>query len=351
MTPLLHPFLVNQPFGDPAVYVEFKFAKRALLFDLGDLHALNARKILRLSDIFVSHMHVDHFIGFDQVLRILLGRDQEVRLYGPAGFLAAVEHRLASYAWNLVERYASDLRFLVTEVHSASEASSAVFRLQNRFRKEEAGEHHLTGGTVLDDSTIRVRAAVLDHGIPCLAYAVEETAHVNVWKTRLLEMGLPVGPWLRELKQAVLRGEPDETEIRVWSKRDGPNKDLFLPLGLLKSKVLRIVPGQKIAYVVDAAFTEENTRRIVDLAHGADTLFIEACFAQEDVERAALRRHLTTAQAGQLARQAGVRRMVPFHFSPRYEGEEARLRREAGEAFAGRSGSMTTPRSGTVRQT
>lgn len=40
MTPLLHPFLVNEPFGDPAVYVEMKFARRGLLFDLGDLHAL-----------------------------------------------------------------------------------------------------------------------------------------------------------------------------------------------------------------------------------------------------------------------------------------------------------------------
>ena len=47
MTPLLHPFLVNDRFGDPALYVEFKFEKRALLFDLGDLHALPPRKLLR----------------------------------------------------------------------------------------------------------------------------------------------------------------------------------------------------------------------------------------------------------------------------------------------------------------
>jgi len=35
-----------------------------------------------------------------------------------------------------------------------------------------------------------------------------------------------------------------------------------------------------------------------------------------------------------LARQAGVKRLVPFHFSPRYGGEEERLRREAEDAFA-----------------
>ena len=190
MTPLLHPFLVNDPFGDPAVYVELKFARRGLLFDLGDLHALPPRKILRLSDIFVSHMHVDHFIGFDQVLRTLLGREQTVRLYGPAGILEAVEHRLAGYAWNLTERFTTDLAFDVTEVRSPSQAATARFRLKNRFRREADGAVVLHNGIVLDDGRLRVRAAILDHGIPCLAYAIEETAHVNVWKSKLQDLDL-----------------------------------------------------------------------------------------------------------------------------------------------------------------
>ena len=109
MTPLLHPSLVNDPFGDPALYVEFLFEKRALLFDLGDLHALEPHKIFNLSDIFVSHTHLDHFIGFDQVLRILIGREKIVRVYGPAGILDHVAHKLMSYSWNLVDRYALSL--------------------------------------------------------------------------------------------------------------------------------------------------------------------------------------------------------------------------------------------------
>lgn len=111
MTPLLHPSLVNDRFGDPALYVEFLFEKRALLFDLGDLHALEPRKVLRLSDLFVSHTHLDHFIGFDQILRVLIGREKRVRLYGPAGFIDHVAHKLSSYSWNLVDRYASELVF------------------------------------------------------------------------------------------------------------------------------------------------------------------------------------------------------------------------------------------------
>jgi ribonuclease BN (tRNA processing enzyme) len=48
-------------------------------------------KLLRVSDIFVSHRHVDHFIGFDQILRLLLGRHQKVRVSGPEGFIEAVD--------------------------------------------------------------------------------------------------------------------------------------------------------------------------------------------------------------------------------------------------------------------
>src|SRR5438132_1556713 len=74
MRPLLHPTLVNGRSGDPALYVETLFEKRAILFDLGDIAALPARKILRLEQVFVSHTHIDHFVGFDRLLRLYVGR-------------------------------------------------------------------------------------------------------------------------------------------------------------------------------------------------------------------------------------------------------------------------------------
>lgn len=333
MTPLLHPYLVNDRFGDPALYVEFKFEKRALLFDLGDLHALPPRKLLRVSDIFVSHRHMDHFIGFDQVLRLLLGRDQQVRVFGPEGLIEAVDHRLRSYSWNLLARYESDLRFEVTEVVSPSQARCAAFRLRGGFAREDLGDRSLRDGVLRDEDAFQVRAAVLDHGIPCLAYAVQETVHVNVWKTRLDELGLPVGPWLRELKHAVLRGDPEDAPFRAWWREAGEVEERWFPLGELKRRVLKIVPGQKLAYVVDVVFSDRNAARIVALARDSDILFIEAAFAEAETARAAARRHLTTAQAGRLARLAGVRRVEPFHFSTRYRGEEPQLLQEVAAAF------------------
>jgi ribonuclease Z len=333
MTPHFLPALVNPPFGDPGLYVDFLFARRALLFDLGDLGSLPARKLLRVSDVCISHTHIDHFIGFDLMLRLMLGRDKKLRLYGPPGILRQVENRLGSYSWNLIQSYPTEFVLTVTELHPDGSAQRASFSSRRVFARENQQEFTFSSGVVLDEENLRIRASFLEHSIPCLAFAFEEKLHVNFMKNRLAELGLPVGPWLSEVKRAVLRGEPDDTLVypaapgeesvgRGWS------------IAELKEQALQVVPGEKIAYVTDTAFTDENRRRIVELARGADYLFIEAVFLHVDWERARDRAHLTARQAGELAREAGVARVFPFHFSPRHLGAEAELRREVAKAFA-----------------
>ena len=336
MKPLFHPRLVNDPFGDPGLYIDFLFDRRAILFDLGDLLPLSARQILKVSHVFVSHTHMDHFAGFDTLLRLLLGREKVLHLYGPPGFIDRVEHKLAAYTWNLVANYQSDFVVRATEAHPDGALLAAEFRSRTEFRREPLDLPGLPAGLLLDEETFRVRVAFLDHQIPCLAFALEEKFHVNVWKSGLEELGLPTGPWLRELKSAVARGEPDETPVPVRWREDGSSHERAVPLGDLKDKVLRIVPGQKIAYVTDVGYTPENVEAIVNLARAADALFIETAFLHEEERRAAEKFHLTAWQAGELARRAGAKRLIPFHFSPKHSEQGDRLMREAMEAFGGR---------------
>ncbi len=334
MRPLLHPALVNGRSGDPALYIETLFEKRAIMFDLGDIANLSPRKIQRLEHVFVSHTHIDHFIGFDRLLRVLVGRDKTVRLYGPGGFIDHVHHKLLAYRWNLVDRFPLDLVFVVTEIAPDLAVRTARLCLKHAFAVEAADGGRLSGGVVCSEPTFRVTTAVLDHRTPCLGFAIEEAAHVNVWKNRLSELGLPVGPWLRDLKRAVIENKPDDYPIVV-----GPNSETSharqMRLRELRSAVT-VTPGQKIGYVTDVADTLANRQAIVRLVRNADVLFIEAAFAQADAALAAERAHLTTQAAGSIAREAAVRRVEPFHFSPRYSGQEDGLMNEVMVAFADR---------------
>lgn len=330
MRPLLHPTLVNGRYGDPAVYVETLFEKHALLFDLGDIGSLSPRKIQRIDHVFVSHAHIDHFVGFDRLLRLLVGREKSVHLYGPAGFTERVYHRLQGYHWNLVAAYHYDLVFVVSELDAQHSVHATQFRLKNAFAAEELGSDRAADGILHAGPTYRVSAAVLEHRIPCLGFALQEAAHINIWKARLSERGLPVGPWLRELKRAVVEGRPDDHLVHIDGLGAADNRRIAL--GRLRD-VLTVTRGQKIAYITDVADTAANRDAIAALVQDADILFIEAAFAEADAALAAQRAHLTTAAAGQIAREANVRRVEPFHFSPRYAGDERRMLAEVQAAF------------------
>jgi ribonuclease Z len=331
MRPLLHPILVNGPSGDPALYVETLFERRAIMLDLGDISNLSPRKIQRLEHVFVSHAHIDHFIGFDRLLRILVGREKTIQLYGPEGFIEHVYHKLAAYRWNLVDRFTADLIFVVTEIGFDLATQTAHLRLKNGFVVELAGHGRLTGHVLYAEPMFRVTTTVLQHRTPCLGFAIEETAHINVWKSRLSRLGLVVGPWLRDLKRAIIENRTDDHAIEV-SLTSERTKMATMPLKALRP-VVTITPGQKIGYVTDVANSTANRQAIIQLIRNADLLFIEAAFAEADAVLAADRAHLTTDAAGSIARQAAVRRVEPFHFSPRYSGQEARLRNEVMRAF------------------
>ena len=326
MTWLVQSNLVNEPFSDPGLFIDFHFGRRALLFDLGDLTPLSPRQLLRVSHAFVSHAHMDHFAGFDRLLRICLHRTTPLHLIGPPEFADRVEHKLLAYSLNLLDEGSFDFVITAAEFNGDSFNRISEFRAREAFRRHDISPISLAPGLLLDDEDFRVAGAVLDHGIPCLAFAFEEKLRVNVWSEGLKQLKLPVGPWLNEAKRAVRRGEPDDTVITVKS-------DLSLHLGVLKQYALRAARGQKFAYVVDAGYHDQNIEKIIAVAQGSDQLFIETPFLEVDAEIAAEKCHLTARQAGEIARRACVARLVPCHFSARYRGREDELRHEAEKAF------------------
>jgi len=328
MRPGIHAELVNGVFGDPALVVDFSFERRALLFDLGDVRALSTRRLLRVSHVFVSHAHMDHFAGFDHLLRVCLGRDAGVALYGPPGFIQQVGHKLAAYTWNVVGNYATEFVVTAHELGADGRLARARFSSRSRFAHEPLDERSVPPGELLRMPGFTVRAVLLDHHTPCLGFRLEEAVHINVWKPRLAALGLPTGAWLTELRRQVRAGAPPETPLRVrWRDRDGPREREFT-VGELAAQVLEFTPGEVLCYVTDVAMTADNAARIIEFARGADRLFIEAAFLEADRGHALRKSHLTAAWAGGLAAAAGVRRATPFHFSTRYLGEGQRLQDE-----------------------
>ena len=334
MRPIFQAELVNRTFGDPGVYVDLKFQRRALLFDIGDITVLPTRKLLRVSDVFVSHTHMDHFAGFDHLLRVCLGRDTGVSIYGPAPFLDRVEHKLAAYTWNLVQNYPTDFVVTAHELQADDRVERARFSSRQRFEREPLSAVDAPNGVLLAEEQFTVQAVRLDHhGIPSLSFLFVEGTHINVWKNRLDELGLPTGPWLTDLKRCVREQAPDDTPVHVqWRTRQGARAQTF-PLGELKRSLLEFLPGQKLGYITDVAGHAANRQRLIDFFKDVDLLFIEAVFLAQDQEHADRKAHLTAAFAGEIAHEARARNAVPFHFSPRYMGREDELRQEFARAW------------------
>ena len=324
MKTTFRPRLLNGQTGDPALLLSMRWQGRSILIDLGRIDRTPAAVLLPIEAVFVSHAHMDHFMGFDQLLRLFLARDAVLRLYGPVGIADCVAGKLAGYTWNLTDEYQFALE--VTEIDER-ELVRWSFAAAERFARRALGSTP-HDGTVFADRVFAVEAAPLDHKIISMAYAVTERTHLNVRAEALASLGVRPGPWLNVLKSAVRTGAGPDTPIEI---APGDRR----PLGTLRDTLLIETAGQKIAYVVDTLFSPANAARIVRLARGADLFYCESPFLDEDIDQATRRYHLTARQAGALARAAGAHRLAVFHFSPRYEGRYGDLAAEALEEFSG----------------
>lgn len=322
------PSFVNRPCEDPGLWVDLQDEARSILLDLGDLRHVPARKLLRVERAVVTHTHMDHFVGFDHLLRLALGRERELVVTGPVGFLDRVAGKISAYTWNLIRDYPIRLR---AEELDGGLLRSVLYRGESGMLPEPLPDRRVEG-TLHAERLYTVHAVPLDHGVPVLGVSLRETEHLSVNRDRLLRMGLVPGPWLRDLKEAVRRCEPGDVVVEAAEQGGGTRA---LPRDALAEALILRRPGQCLAYVTDVRYTRENIERIVALARGVDLFVCEAAFLEADSALAAERSHLTARQAGWLAREAGAKRLAPCHLSPRYKGREREILDEAEAAFGG----------------
>ena len=336
MRPSFCPRLVNGPFDDPGLYIPFGFQNRAIMFDLGDVSALSSKDILKISHIFVTHTHMDHFTGFDRILRLMIGRNKTLYLYGPQGFIENVKGKLAGYTWNLVNNYADSLTLEIAEIQT-NKIIRQRFACKNGFIGQRQLIDSPFNDRILEENDISIDTALLDHGIPCLGFTITERFHINIIKNGLAALKLRPGPWLQVFKNSIY--DDAEPSFRIEAESENSGKFVSIQLSELVDKIALISPGQKVCYVADVAFSKTNIERIVKLAENSDHLFIEAAFLDQHQDKAELKNHLTAKQAGLIAGWAQVKQLTPFHFSPRYTECKHLLEKEARQAYTRSFGS------------
>ena len=318
---LFRAILVGGFFDDPTILVEAVQASRAMLFDLGEVERLPVPVLNKVTDVFVTHAHTDHFAGFVTLLRSRVHFSRTCRLFGPPGIADRVESLVRGFTWDRLGEGEGPV-FEVGELHGEE-------LMRWEIRAEKAGRKQLDtraapGGRILHEPRYDVRACELDHGIPVLAFTIEEHENYSVRSDRL-EPPYEPGPWLGELKREFAQKHLDHSITLPDGSRESVSE--------LAAHLLMVGEGEKLTYASDLADTETNRQRLVSLARGSDIFICEAFYSAKDADKGDEFGHLTAPACAEIARDAGVGRLIPFHFSARYDDEPEVLYREILDIF------------------
>ena len=245
-----------------------------LLFDCGEGTQMQITRAglspSRLSAVFITHLHGDHFNGLPGLLSTM-GLDRRTRglgLTGPQGireYLDLLERLRVAFL-----TYPVELR----QFNSLAEST-----------------------VVYETAEYSVSAVALDHRLFALGYRIDErprAGRFNVEQAR--KLGVPEGPLWGRLQS----GE----DVRLVDNSVVRSSDV---MGAER-------PGKSIAYCLDT----RPCAMAVQLARNVDLLIHEATYTEEFASEAQQYGHSTAAQAARTARDAGARRLLITHFSTRF---------------------------------
>ncbi len=321
----LHLRLLGRPGRDNALFVTLDTGQRIvrLLFDCGHcLTGMSRADLANLDHLFFSHLHMDHVCGFDGFFRLTYNRPgRPVMLWGPPGSATILHHRFRGFIWNLHEGESGE--WVVTELYPDRLMTARFFTKEAFAKRHDEPPLARADALVLSDPDFRVEAVAMDHDIPSMAYLVREVDHWNVNTGALAAAGLKPGPWLQVVKDQ--NRMPSETLAIQGTS---------LSIGEWRDMLLKRTAGDSAAYLTDFRLTEEARERLAVFLKGCRALVCESQYAEADAELAQRMGHLTARQAAELARAAGVERLVLCHVSERYTAHErAALLAEARAIF------------------
>jgi ribonuclease Z len=255
-----------------------------ILFDCGEG---NQRQMMRFgvgfsfTEIFFTHYHADHILGVTGLLRTmgLQDRTAPVTLFGPRG-----AQRVLGAAISLgIERNKFPVE--INEVKPG-----------DRLRREQYD----------------IVVFETEHRPDTVGFALAEHTRLGRFNPdRARELGVPEGPLWGRLHKG-------ETIVLEDGRSIAPADLVGVPRR-----------GRTLVYSGDT----RPSLGVVEAARGADLLIHEATFGSDELERAKETGHSTAAEAARVAVEAGVRRLVLTHISPRYTRDAPELLAEARAIF------------------
>lgn len=226
-------------------------------------------KAAKIDHIFISHLHGDHYFGLIGLLSSLHlnGRIKPIHIYGPEPIKEILEMQF---------KY-SDTTLKYELIYHFTDCNASKI--------------------ILENNDLVVETIVLNHRIPCTGFKFTE-------KKRL-----------RKLLNSKLEEDQIPVEYFPLLKR---GVDLTLPNGnvLLNADYTTdsAVP-KSYAYCSDTLYDE----RYFDKINNCDTLYHEATFLHDMLDRANETHHTTALQAAQIASQVGAKKLIIGHYSSRYK--------------------------------